>query len=376
MARKGENIRKRKDGRWEGRYKNGTKDDGTIKYSSVYGKSYSEVKNKLIEIKRSVSCTDNNPYLEKKFAEVLTLWLKSNQLKVKGATQTKYFYMVQKHIEPTLGKKRISTITAPIINDFLIEKMNNGRLDGTGGLSQSYVKTMAIIIESVLKFAVAEGYCQPLRNHIIKPPLVKKEMQILSISAQQHFESLAANNVNETITGIFIALYTGLRIGEVCALAWDDIDLDNQIIHVRHTISRIQSYNGTSYETVLILDIPKTKSSIRDIPISPLLLSILMRMKSHAVSSFVISTHQSFTSTRTFDYRYKKVFRDFGLPELNFHSLRHTFATRCVEVGVDIKSLSQILGHSNVATTLNTYVHPCIDTMRVQIEKLQTVFIH
>ena len=376
MARKGENIRKRNDGRWEGRYKSGTKDDGTIKYTSVYGKSYTEVKNKLIEIKRGAFCTDNNPYLEKKFAEVLTLWLKSNQLKVKGSTQTKYSYMINKHIEPILGRKRISTLTVPIINDFLLDKLNNGRLDGSGGLSQSYVKTMAIIIESALNFAVAEGYCQPLRNQIIKPSLVKKEMQILSVSAQQHFESLAVNDINETITGIFIALYTGLRIGEVCALSWDDIDLDNQIIHVRHTISRVGNYNGTCYESALILDIPKTKASMRDIPISPLLLPVLIHMKSQSISNYVISTQQNFTSTRTFDYRYKKLFRDFGLPEINFHSLRHTFATRCVEVGVDIKSLSQILGHSNVATTLNTYVHPSMDTMRVQIEKLQTACIH
>lgn len=376
MARKGENIRKRKDGRWEGRYKIGTKDDGTIKYTSVYGKSYTEVKNKLIEAKRGVVSFGNNSYIEKKFEDVLTLWLKANQLKVKGATQTKYSYMIEKHINPLLGKKRISTLTVPIVNDFLLDKLNNGRLDGTGGLSQSYVKTMAIIIESALNYAVAEGYCQPLRNQIIKPSLVKKEMQILSLSAQQHFEALAVNDIDETITGIFIALYTGLRIGEVCALSWDDIDLDNQIIHVRHTISRIQIYNGTSHETVLILDVPKTKASIRDIPISPLLLPILIYMKGQAVSNFVISTHQSFTSTRTFDYRYKKVFQNFGLPEINFHSLRHTFATRCVEVGVDVKSLSQMLGHSNVATTLNTYVHPSMDTMRVQIEKLQTVSVH
>lgn len=371
MARKGENIRKRKDGRWEGRYKSGTKDDGSIRYTSIYGKSYTEVKNKLTEVKRGVSCFDNNPYIEKKFEDVLALWLKTNQLKVKGATQAKYSYMIERHIKPILGKKRTSTLTAPIINDFLREKMNNGRLDGKGGLSQSYVKTMAIIIESAWNFAVAEGYCQPLRNQIIKPSLIKKEMQILSVSAQQHFERLAINNINETITGIFIALYTGLRIGEVCALSWDDVDFENRIIHVRHTVSRIQNSKGACRETVLTLDLPKTKASVRDIPISPLLLPILIDMQSQTVSNYVISTHQSFMSTRTFDYRFKKLLRDFGLPKISFHSLRHTFATRCVEVGVDIKSLSQMLGHSSVATTLNTYVHPSMDTMRLQIEKLQ-----
>lgn len=370
MARRGENIRKRNDGRWEGRYKNGVKDDGTNKYISVYGKSYTEVKNKLIEIKRGIVCFEKNPYVEKKFEEVLTLWLKSNQIKIKGATENKYNYMIEKHIKPQLGSKRISTLTVPVINNFLFEKMENGRLDGKGGLSASYVKTMAIIIESAMRFAADEGFCQPLRNQVVKPSSVKKEMRILSLSAQQHFESMAANDIDETVTGVYIALYTGLRIGEVCALSWDDIDFNTQIIHVRHTVTRVQKNRGSSCSSTLIIDVPKTKASIRDIPISPMLLPILMRMKDQSISPYVISTQPNFISTRTFDYRYKKLFKDFGIPEVNFHALRHTFATRCVEVGIDVKSLSQMLGHSSVATTLNTYVHPSIETMRFQMEKL------
>lgn len=284
MARKGENIRKRKDGRWEGRYKCGVKDDGKSKYASVYGKSYTEVKNKLIEIKRGSICEDSNPYIEKKFEEILMLWLRTNQIKIKGATESKYRYMIEKHIKPQLGNKRISSLTVPVINAFLFEKINNGRLDRNGGLSASYVKTMAIIIESAIKFAADEGFCKPLRNQITKPTTIKKEMQILSLSAQQHFESLASSDIDETVTGVYIALYTGLRIGEVCALAWDDIDFNAQIIHVRHTITRVQIKSGSSFGSTLIIDMPKTQASIRDIPISPMLLPILVYMKSHSTS--------------------------------------------------------------------------------------------
>lgn len=376
MARRGENIRKRKDGRWEGRYKSSIKPDGKSKYISVYGKSYTEVKNKLSEIKNGLYCFKSSPYIEKNFGDVLMLWLKSNRIKLKGSTENKYKYMIEKHIKPQLGGRRISTVTASVINDFLLEKKRQGRLDGGGGLAASYVKTMAIIIESAIKFAAAEGFCKPLNNQILKPPGVKKEPEILSLSAQKHFECSVGDSVNETITGIYIGLYAGLRIGEVCALSWNDIDFASQIICVRHTVSRVEKCDSNCGKgSVLIIDTPKTNASIREIPIPSILLHILMRMKEFSVSEYVISTHSGFLSTRTFDYRYKKVLRELGIPVVNFHAFRHTFATRCIEVGMDIKSLSQILGHANVSTTLNTYVHPSMDTIRRKIEKLQALTI-
>ncbi len=371
MARKGENIRKRKDGRWEGRYKSGIKPDGKSKYTSVYGKSYTEVKNKLTEIKRGLACFNCSPYIEKRFSDVLILWLKSNKIKLKGSTENKYKYMIEKHIKPQLGGRWISTVTAPIINDFLLEKKNHGRLDGKGGLAASYVKTMAIIIESAIKFAAAEGFCRPLKNQITKPLTIKKEIQILSISMQKHFEHSVMDDIDETVTGIYIALYAGLRIGEICALSWDDIDFNSQIIHVRHTVSRVeQSNSDNSKSSILIIDTPKTRTSIREIPISKSLLHILMHMKESSTSEYVISTHSGFLSPRTFDYRYKCVLRRLGMPAVNFHTFRHTFATRCIEVGMDIKSLSKILGHANVSITLNTYVHPSMDIIRGQLERL------
>lgn len=374
MARKGENIRKRKDGRWEGRYKNGLRENGTAKYASVYGKTYTEVKNKLVEHKRTIFLCENDPYTEKRFDEILVMWMKSHQIKIKESTEAKYHYAIERHIKPLLGLKKVSSLTAPVINRFLFEKRQSGRLDGGGGLSASYVKTMAIIIDSAIKFACNEGYCRPLKSAITKPTVGKKEPDILSVAAQQRFERLAITAPDETVTGIFIALYAGLRIGEICALTWENIDFEKQIIRVRHTVTRVPvktDFSATG--SVLKIDVPKTKASIRDIPISPILMPILKTMKCRSVSKYVISNREGFVSTRTFDYRYKKVLKKFGIRAINFHALRHTFATRCVEVGMDIKSLSQMLGHSNVSITLNTYVHPSMDTMRTQIEKLGMV---
>ena len=373
MSRKGENIRKRKDGRWEGRYKSGVKADGKVKYTSIYGKSYTEVKNKLTEIKSRLNCDDGITYTDKRFGEVLSLWLESNRIKVKKSTINKYKYMIEKHIQSRLGDKKVSAVTAPVINNFLFEKKNFGRLDGNGGLAASYVKTMAIIIESSIKFAAAEGFCRPLKSPILKPPSKKNEVKILSISAQRQIEQSVLDSIDATTAGVYIALYAGLRIGEVCALKWEDIDFQRQIIRVRRTVARVQKDADKSHGTALIIDAPKTRASIREIPISPLLLPILMQTKKISKSNYVTSTHSGFLSTRTFDYRYKKLLRESGVPTVNFHTFRHTFATRCIEVGMDIKSLSQILGHSSVSTTLNTYVHPSMDSIRAHIEKLQTL---
>lgn len=373
MSRKGENIRKRKDGRWEGRYRNGCKADGTYRYSSVYGRTYTEVKNKLVFTKHESACFRSNPFVEKRLCEVLVIWLAANQIKIKRSTATKYSYMIERHINPQLGAKKLSSLSAPLINNFLFDKLQNGRLDGKGGLSASYVKTIAIIISSALEFAANEGFCQPIRGEIIKPTTCQKEIQILSVSAQQLLEQTALEGINETKAGIYIALYTGIRIGELCALSWDDVDFDAQLIHIRNTVSRIRADMALSTGTRLVIDTPKTKAAVRDIPISQALLSVLECMKQKSVSSYVISNQVEFVSTRTFDYRYKKVLRDLGIPKVNFHSLRHTFATRCIEVGMDVKSLSQILGHSSVAITMNTYVHPSMEIIRVQLQKLSSL---
>lgn len=375
MPRKGENIRKRKDGRWEGRYRNGFTAEGTYRYSSVYGKSYLEVKNKLLFIRHETACFQSNPFVEKRLCEVLALWLATNQIKIKRSTAAKYSYMIDRHINPQLGTKKISSLSAPHINSFLFEKMQHGRLDGKGGLSASYVKTIAIIISSALEFAATEGFCQPFRGEIIKPTTRQKDIQILSVSAQQLLEQNALENIDETRTGIYIALYTGIRIGELCALAWEDVDLEAQVIHIRNTISRIRVDVARSSATRLIIDTPKTRAAVRDIPISEALLPVLEHMKSRSMSSYVISNQPDFLSTRTFDYRYKKVLNDIGIPKINFHSLRHTFATRCIEVGMDVKSLSRILGHSSVAITMNTYVHPSMDVIRVQLQKLNSLCV-
>jgi len=369
MPKRHTGVYKRKDGRWEGRYLKGRRPDGTALYGSVYGKSCSEVRDKLINMSTS---TENNDSLRNKsysFEDILVLWLNNNRIHHKGGTNTKYQNLLKAHIIPDLGRIDIDNITASMINNYLLKKLNCGRLDGKGGLSPSYVQSMMVIINSALRFAEKEGLCTPLKSSIYKPVIKKKELSILEYEEQKRLEAFLYSDINPFKLGVLISLNSGMRIGEICALRWSNVDLDNQIISVHHTISRIATDDNKSLEYVI--DSPKTRASYRAIPIVASLQPVIAKEKLKSTSEYVVSTDGLFTKPRNFDYQFHKILKECGIRPINFHTLRHTFATRCIEAGVDVKSLSEILGHSNVSITLNTYVHSSINMKRNQLAKLE-----
>ena len=372
MAKRGDNIRKRKDGRWEGRYKKGRAVDSCIIYGSVYGKTYKEVKEKMAAIISHPLQLATPKGQGKTFGEVLNLWMDNNRARLKGGTINKYQNLIDTHIMPELGQTKINELSATRINTFLNEKISRGRVDGSGGLSASYVRSIMLVINAAIKYAVSEQLCSPLKTPICKPSADKTELSILSAEEQKKLEASLLNNFDLTGAGIYISLHTGLRIGEVCSLAWNDIDMNKRVIHVRHTVARIRS-SSSAGSTILVIDTPKTKASKRDIPISSTLLPILLKLKTLSSKGFLLTGTNEFIKPRTFEYRYHKILDDCGITSVNYHALRHTFATRCVEAGVDIKSLSEILGHGNVSVTLNTYVHSSLELKRKQLEKLVTL---
>lgn len=370
MARKGENIRKRKDGRWEGRYKKGRKPNGDIKYGSVYGKTYKEAKEKLNIVKVKYNFENKVVNKDMLFSDILSLWLANNRIKNKGATESKYLNVIETHILPELGGVKMSQLTAPRINSFLLAKKENGRIDKTGSLSESYISTMTLIIDSSVSFAASEQLCEPLRTKIYKPVIPKTKAFALTLEKQQQLENYLKMNMDYSKVGVLISLHAGLRIGEICALRWNDIDLRARVLHVRHTVSRIRNDEpeGTKYK--MILETPKTEASIRDIPLTPYLTTVLSILKRASQTPFVISLSDSFVNPRTFENRYKKMLKECKLEVFNYHVLRHTFATRCIESGMDLKSLSEMLGHSDISFTMKKYVHPSLEIKRVQIEKM------
>ena len=360
MPRHGENIFKRKDGRWEGRYIFSYNENGKAIYKSVYSRTYSDTKRKL-----DIAKTGNSSIRQSTvntFGELLCYWLEFNNSKNKQTTQNKYEFLIEKHIKPELGNVKLNKISSAMINKFIDNKTKN--------LSNSYVRTMAIIMKSALELGVKEHFVFMPNLDIHLPKQNKNELQILSVSEQNLLEQYILNNLDFTTLGMYISLYTGLRIGEVCALRWSDIDFENRIIKVKSTVIRIKSANGKSYDDI---GTAKTAASIRDIPIFNKLFIPLLKMKRISNSPFVISTKMDFVNKRTFEYRYHKVLKNAGIKDINYHVLRHSFATRCIECGVDVKSLSEFMGHSNVSITLNTYVHSSMDLKKIQIEKLNNL---
>lgn len=355
-----------------------TQGNGSTTLQTVYrdlpASPSSDFYDKLVSIWRAIEtktlCENGDPTFE----EILNLWLKDNLVRLKGGTISKYRYLIDKHILPELGEMRMSFLTSTVINSFLTEKLNGGRLDFCGGLSVSYVRSIMLIINSAHKFAVNSGVCLPLKTPIHKPASKRKEPIVLSREEQRKLEHYLFLGTNQTKIGVLLSLHTGLRIGEICALSWKDIDLTNQIIHVRHTVSRIIDDDSKSgRKTRLIIDSPKTKASVRDIPITSALLPFLKSAKTAFKNEYVVSDAASFLSPRTYEYRYNRLLKECGISHVNYHALRHTFATRCIEAGVDPKSLSELLGHANVGITLNTYVHSSMELKRQQLEKLSNL---
>ena len=376
MSKRGENIRKRKDGRWEARIQ--VKVNGKSKYHSIYAYSYKEAKEKKNMYLKNYELSpplSETPINKITIEQLLNAWILDKELHLKKSTLLKYKTIITTHIVPAIGNVEINELDTDTINKLLADKMKSGRKDGNKELSNSYIKTMSIILSSSLDYAVTAGLRDPLRGKISKPSVSKAKIIVLSKEEQNNLENNIVPINSTTELGIIIALNTGLRIGELCALRWCDVDLINNIIHVQHSVIRIAADPSVNSgkKTKLIIDTPKSEHSVRDIPITQKLQHYLKSYIPADNQKYILSDSTIFLSPRTFEYRFHKVLEKCDIDSFNFHILRHTFATRCVECNVDIKTLSEIMGHSNVNITLNNYVHPSFDDKRTQLEKLNTL---
>lgn len=350
MARKGENIYKRKDGRWEGRYKSGYDENGKTKYRSIYGKTYQSVKEKLISLK---VCSDSHKESGKlTVKELFEEWLSAIKVKVKASTYANYKMKADKHILSEFGGIRYDKLTAKMIHTFMEQKIQNG-------LSAKYVADIVVVFKSMSKYITRiYGFNNPIANVILPKP-IKSELNIFSEIQQHQLCNYLTNNLNNTSLCILLSLYTGLRVGEICGLKWSDINFDKSILTVNRTVQRIHSEN--SYKsTKLLIDTPKSKTSQRSIPIPAFLIDILKKFKG-CNEEYVLSGNMKVTEPRTLQYRFKTILKKADLPSINYHSLRHMFATNCIKAGFDIKTLSEILGHTSAETTLNRYVHSSME---------------
>lgn len=377
MARKGENIYRRKDGRWEGRYIAEREENGKAKYRSVYAKSYTQVKEKLKEAKENVPKENKNRCKtdgEKLFSEYLFRWLEYIRPRIKESSYVKYSNLIELHINKEIGNTQIDRLDTAVIDEF-INTLLTGE-NGTEPLSAKTVTDILGVVRNVIRYINARYRkvdCD-LSQIVIKKE--ESQMRILSREEEEQLIRYLMEYPSPMNCGIFLTLFTGLRIGELCALTWEDIHLKEREVYIQKTMQRIQNknpehvMNEKESRTRIIITTPKSRKSIRHIPIPEGVVRILGEYQRYGNEYLLTGRTNRFVEPRTMQYHFKKILKRTSIEEANYHALRHTFATRCIEVGFDIKSLSEILGHASVNITLNRYVHPSMELKRDNMEKL------
>lgn len=357
MPRRGENIYKRKDGRWEARYVKEITADGKKKYGSVYASSYKEVKAK--QQLCILQPTENHNPMRITVTELIAEWLSSMKNHVKPCTYQKYECICRNHIISDLG-----TIAVRYISRFTIMSFTERLLEKN--LSAKTVNDILIVLGLALKYA-QETYSitVPKINYVKEH---QREMRVFSVQEQQVITEYLLQQIDIHKFGVLLALYTGMRIGELCALRWDDIT--DEYIVINKTMMRIKNEQG---KTEVKIGSPKSESSNRIIPTPKCLLPMINQFRSNG---YVLSNDKlKYTEPRLMQIKFGQMIAECNIEKTNFHALRHTFATRCIEAGVDVKTLSEFLGHSDVKTTLNRYVHSSFELKQKSMEQLEMSLI-
>ena len=365
LSNTGENIYERRDGRWEGRYICGRKPDGRARYISVYGRSRTEVQSKIRECLQASVSESEPPGIGQSDLTVNQLFeLFLKQIDVKQSTYARYKTVIDLHVLPRLGKRRVCTLTAKELSAYLWEKRGNLRTGGA--LSEKSVRDLAVLIKSALRFAQRELHVYADALNMSLPTYKQKRVRTFSAPEIQRMETEMQNTPDRKNLAIVLALCAGMRIGEICALRVSDVDFLASTIEIQQSAQRIQ----IGQKTKLLVQSPKSDASKRTIPLTAGLLRCLKdTVRGLPEDAYVLTGRvDKPMEPRTLRYFFDRFQKRCGIQRRNFHVLRHTFATRCIETGADSKSVSEILGHADVQTTLRLYVHPSIETKRRVIE--------
>lgn len=358
MARKGENIYKRKDGRWEGRYRIPNPSGTKALYRSVYGKSYREVREKLFTGKQVVIQKEEK---KSQLPDRMTLgeaagrWLEENRGKWKESTYATYRSITEKHVLPLWGMQPANAllIEPPV---FLPGIKEGGKKKYSG----AYQHQIQVITCQIFHFLDKKYHCgvpqwpssaPPAQNRAITTPEVDKLRKL------EAYLSDKAEEKDSTSIGILLSGCCGLRIGELCALQWKNINWEEGTIQIRGTMQRIRTFQQGETRTKIMISDPKSRSSNREIPVPAYLLDFLKGIKGNKEGYILVGKKKEYLEPRTMQYRFKKILEQLEIPYFNFHMLRHIFATNCISRGFDMKTLSELLGHSNITTTMRIYVH-------------------
>ena len=307
------------------------------------------------------------------YSNWITQWLPQKEKLVKESTFASYSNILVNHLLPRFGIYEIGNITEKEIQHYVFELLNSGRLDKEGGLSDRATKDIVVVLKNTLKDAIRYKLLAPSIFEIKFP---KKEQQsklkIISYETQNRLIQSVYLNLNRKTFGILICLYTGLRIGEICGLKDSDFNFETQTLNVSRTLQRVykKDLNGIG-KSKLIETSPKSRTSTREIPLSQILLPIFNRFNVMGSTNYFLSGTEKCIEVRTYRSFFENFLIQNNIEKFNFHSLQHTFATRCIEAGADCKTVSEILGHATVNMTLNLYVHPQMEQKRRCVNMLK-----
>lgn len=378
MSRRGESIYKRKDGRWEARYIHHY-ENGIAKYRFIYAHSYAEVKAKrVMEQAQPEQVVASHVKSIAKFKEISLLWLTDIKPMVKESTYTRYHRIVTHYMYPAFVDHPLVTLDFLRIKAFMSDLLTSGG-KGQKPLSPKTVCDILCVLKSIFKYGKANGYpCADLEQ-LKLPNASPRACAIITECGKAKIErSILLSEITDrdrrVKLGILLTLYTGVRIGELCGLKHADIDLENKIVTISRTVERIADLDVTTKtKTKIVISEPKTATSHRIIPIPAFLVQYLQSFEANP-DCYLLTGTAKYTEPHQYYQRYKTFMKKLGLDQYSFHSLRHTFATHCIDNGFDPKSLSEILGHADVSTTLSLYVHPTLEQKRRQMELLQPKF--
>lgn len=377
MSKRGESIWKRNDGRWEGRFIKARSATGKAIYASVYAKTYVEVKRKreqaIATIQHPIEQQKIEQYHHMTINSVVKEFLLEHQFIVKKSTYARYVEIFEAHLKPEIGEQKMAGFSQEKVNEYVAFLLSNGKKTG-GGLALKSVKDILGLFKLVVKYAEKKGYITLGSLLIATPKQIKTPIQVLNEKQRERLEAYVRSVDDPCKFGVYLCLYTGLRIGELCALQWNDIDCENSTLYVNHTVLRVKDTNpNAEHKTRVLINSPKTPSSERVIPLAATLNSQLKELRNNEAAlgnAYVLTGSSKFIEPRNFYEKYKRYLHACKLDSFNFHALRHTFATRCIEIGIDPKALNEILGHASVRITLDRYVHPSLNVKRSHMERL------
>lgn len=368
--RKGENIFKRKDGRWEARYIKGHEPSGKAKYGFCYGKSYKEAKEKVMKCKAALLAGGPMPQSSgrHRFAFYCDEWLRQRKNKIRESTYVKYDTILEKYIKPRLGGCYPLGMTTAAVDDLtqmlLLED----------GLAVKTVHDILAVLHGVLDHTATHFPGMFPVIEVTHPRESRKEMRVLTREEQERLVTYLLADTDSCKFGVLLMMLCGMRIGELCALRWGNIDVRERTVRITATMQRLRDTAMTGgNRTRIVIGAPKSDTSLRVIPMTDYTAELCRRFMRENEEAFVLTGAEKYMEPRALQYRIGKYTKACGLEGVHAHTLRHTFATRAVEVGFEIKSLSEILGHANTSITLERYVHSSLELKRANMDKLTAV---